>query len=855
MGKDEYKYFAFISYSRKDSRAAAFLHRKLESFRIPIRRVPEEMRAGLRKFVRPVFRDKRDLEVTELNFTADVKKALEESRYLIVLASPNSAQSKWVDKEIAYFLATHNNDLARIVPVILYGAPGSPIAQNGCLCPRLCLANIVNRNLPTMIPDEGESEKAGWDAGVVGLLSYMLKVKREDIKSTIDAEKLRRLKTYLLLGVVCSIIFAGLASWALMAERRATRNKEIAEVNERRALVGESSAKEKAELAESTLGFIKGVLERGNNDSYGRKSAVDLLVEQQLNIEALKPDELRYAVSEIVGDIFFRQSLYIPAERLLKSACEYYQDKSQDRWYSCMDKLALLYGTTMQHEKAQELNNQMEQIHLSGSTSSIELKDKRALLLHDIACNALNTGKIDECLDLCTKAIKDSDQGTGSARWLIYELMARAMRRKGDLKNAEIFCQKSFDELKEINSTPTSGLLELYGNICLDLGRFDEAYRAVNEGLQISLRMNQTSSRTASLYALLGVVERERKKYTAAVRCFESAIEIQRKVISQGVEGASLAHIYCDFGLTLIGMGSYVRAQKILTQAITLVEESYGSDSSDIFAPLVNLGIAEEALGNVTVALKLYQRAWVVCRMNYGEDTSRAVAVLGLVLLDSETNTLDLGVAYCRYAAALYNNGEYDTAILNFCEALKLFEKSGTNATDWILHANCLMGHAYRSLGRRTVAMEFYKKVCDIANKHAGTTPKVNKIIESAQKAYDECEKWPSSLSVVKIGEIVRGGRAEGSGLEVGDVWCKFGDYDILKSENSQAVFTEIQVMKDKNKELVIARKNGDDYKIYVYRFPPGSIGVSIMEKVMDMTDKEALLRSYKAFLEGKLDK
>ena len=72
MGKDEYKYFAFISYSRKDSRAAAFLHRKLESFRIPIRRVPEEMRAGLRKFVRRVFRDKRDLEVTELNFTADV---------------------------------------------------------------------------------------------------------------------------------------------------------------------------------------------------------------------------------------------------------------------------------------------------------------------------------------------------------------------------------------------------------------------------------------------------------------------------------------------------------------------------------------------------------------------------------------------------------------------------------------------------------------------------------------------------------------------------------------------------------------------------------------------------------------
>ena len=45
----QFKYFAFISYSRKDSRAAAFLHKKLEKFRIPIKRVPEEMRRGLRK--------------------------------------------------------------------------------------------------------------------------------------------------------------------------------------------------------------------------------------------------------------------------------------------------------------------------------------------------------------------------------------------------------------------------------------------------------------------------------------------------------------------------------------------------------------------------------------------------------------------------------------------------------------------------------------------------------------------------------------------------------------------------------------------------------------------------------------
>ena len=162
---ETFKYFAFISYSRKDSRAAAFLHRKLEKFRIPIKRVPEEMRRGLHKFVRPVFRDKRDLEVGESSFTEDVKRALEESRFIIVLCSPNSARSAWVDNEIRYFLSTHGGDLSKVVPVVLAGNPGSGDAEteclSGCLLSEKARPAIVKRNLPTMVPDEGEPEKCG----------------------------------------------------------------------------------------------------------------------------------------------------------------------------------------------------------------------------------------------------------------------------------------------------------------------------------------------------------------------------------------------------------------------------------------------------------------------------------------------------------------------------------------------------------------------------------------------------------------------------------------------------------------------------------------------------------------------
>lgn len=93
LSQQQFKYYAFISYSRKNSKAAAYLHKQLERFRIPVRYVAEENRPVNQKFLRPIFRDCRDLEAAEGCFTDDIKAALEQSRYLIVLCSPESAVS------------------------------------------------------------------------------------------------------------------------------------------------------------------------------------------------------------------------------------------------------------------------------------------------------------------------------------------------------------------------------------------------------------------------------------------------------------------------------------------------------------------------------------------------------------------------------------------------------------------------------------------------------------------------------------------------------------------------------------------------------------------------------------------
>jgi|GEM_PF-3293792 len=222
-----YKYFAFISYSRKDSKAAAWLQKRLEWFCFPVKLVPEERRPPNPKYVRPVYRDKTNLEVTDEHYWPNIRRALEESRYLIVLCSPNAAKSEPVNMEVTYFLEKHGGDSSLVAPVIVSGNVSSD-GEDAALCPALRAVRdprgepLINRNLPTMVPDAVTTEQDAWEAGFVALVSYLLRLERGAIGDHIQRETRRQARVLRRwLGAVGLLaVLALLATWFAVEKKK-----------------------------------------------------------------------------------------------------------------------------------------------------------------------------------------------------------------------------------------------------------------------------------------------------------------------------------------------------------------------------------------------------------------------------------------------------------------------------------------------------------------------------------------------------------------------------------------------------------------------------------------------------------
>lgn len=121
-----YKYFAFISFQSSDAKEALWVQKAIESYRLP---TAISRSKDLPRRMRPCFCYLNDINLSE-ELMDELKLRMEQSEYLIVVCSPRSAKSTFVNGGIDYFVNLGRRD--HIVPLIVEGIPYSGDPETEC---------------------------------------------------------------------------------------------------------------------------------------------------------------------------------------------------------------------------------------------------------------------------------------------------------------------------------------------------------------------------------------------------------------------------------------------------------------------------------------------------------------------------------------------------------------------------------------------------------------------------------------------------------------------------------------------------------------------------------------------------
>jgi tetratricopeptide (TPR) repeat protein len=205
------RYRAYISYSHKDEKSAAWLHRALESYRVPRYLVGTQTPVGeVPARIRPIFRDRDDLS-SAIDLKDTVKHALAESENLILICSPDSAVSPWVNEEVRQFAALGR--ASNIFCVLVGGQPAADGSMSSCF--PSALAEI---GFKEPLAADVRKWADGKHVAMLKLIAGLLGIRLDELRQR-DLQRRRKRQFVLGLGVAAMLTLAVLTIVSQVSER------------------------------------------------------------------------------------------------------------------------------------------------------------------------------------------------------------------------------------------------------------------------------------------------------------------------------------------------------------------------------------------------------------------------------------------------------------------------------------------------------------------------------------------------------------------------------------------------------------------------------------------------------------
>ena len=324
------RYAAFISYSHRDEKHAAWLHRALEMFKAPADiTIPQDLPNRDRR-LSPVFRDREELSSSH-DLSESIQEALASSNALIVICSPAAAKSRWVNEEIKTFKQMHGEE--RVFALIVEGEDDGPEP----FFPEALLQKIGPDG--SVLDERGEPLAADIRAGKDGkrhaklkLAAGILDVGLDSLAQRDAARERQQMMRWTALSTAAAVFAIGLAFFAFTQREQAREQRIVAE--------------QQSDTANAALDYLVSLFEIANPATENPKTITALTIlergRDKIDTELADKPAVQAKLRNAIGSVYHQLGDIQQAKPILAKAAEGPFASFEDEFFAKIDYLNAL---------------------------------------------------------------------------------------------------------------------------------------------------------------------------------------------------------------------------------------------------------------------------------------------------------------------------------------------------------------------------------------------------------------------------------------------------------------------------------------------------------------------------------
>jgi tetratricopeptide (TPR) repeat protein len=553
------KYAAFLSYNHRDRDFARWLHRSIETYA-----PPAEVRAAQAHALKPVFMDREEL-ASSGDLAKSVREALENSEALVVICSPNSAASKWVNEEVRTFQQLGRAD--RIFCIAASGDPGrlpeSIDAKNESCFPPALLFDAAGKRLAEPLAADVRPTADGKNGAALKVIAGLLGVPYDTLRQREARRLQRRMWMITTASLIGFAITSGLAISAWLARNEAQKQRVIAE--------------QKSLTAQRTVSFLKSMFgDADPSQALGEKITVsDVLRRATLQIDSGLQSEpaVRGSLLTTLAEVYTSLGSYETSTQLLDSASRIVELADNDRTSLKIAKGNLHFWSGDYEDAISAYSDAVSRSALHPTNRNPEIERAKVWLANTLAASGRNS-------DARSKLIAQIRSLPVSKE--NFDLLAYAMVALGSnefLAGNHAESISVLDEALKVRRLASGPLhpdfavgLNLLASANYRLGRKGEAERVFREVLEIDERvLGKDHPANALKKNSIARIVIEQRKFQEAESLLAQSEQILTKQLTPDHD--DFAFVYSNIALAKRGLGDDATAETYLQKTIPIARK------------------------------------------------------------------------------------------------------------------------------------------------------------------------------------------------------------------------------------------------------------------------------------------